>query len=179
MMRESGLLRVFGLYEALVKRLNGLFAILASILVLVVIAVIVLSIVSREMGISLLWANDMAQVAFVYLVFLSFAPALQSGHHVTVELFEPLVPGVIRRHLDIVAALACLVFGLIFLNQLWALTSRAIADGRMAVMAVPVQLKWVQIAGPIGLVQFCLAAIAQLGNAILRPGAGRAPSAGH
>ena len=179
-MQDQGTHPVFALYETIVKGLNRLFATLASLLVVVIVAVIVLAITTREMGISLLWANDLAQVAFVYLVFLSFGPALASGHHVTVELFEPIVPLRLRRHLDVVAALACIVFGIVFLLQLWALTSRAIGDGRMAVMAVPLQLKWIQLAGPIGLTQFCLTAILQLGTAVLRPGdAARVPSAGH
>ncbi|MCB1387772.1 MAG: TRAP transporter small permease [Rhodobacteraceae bacterium] len=169
-MPASGLRAAFALYETLVRRLNSLFAALAAALVLVVVCVIVLAIVTREMGISLLWANDVAQIAFVYLVFLSFGPALSSGHHVTVELFEPLVPRVVQRHLDVVAALACILFGAVFVVQLWALTSRSFADGRLAIMAVPVPLKWVQLAGPVGLVQFCLTAVLQLGLALLGPG---------
>ncbi len=170
----------FGLYEAFVTRVNRLFAAVAAVLVMAVVAVVVLAIVTRELGISLIWANDVAQVAFVWLVFLSLAPALASGHHVTVELFEPVVPMALRRHLDVVAALACLVFGVVFLLQLWALTSRSIADGRMALMAVPIPLKWLQLAGPIGLLQFCLTALLQLVVALRRPGnERRMPKAGH
>ena len=166
-------------FAAAVTAINRGFARVASALVLLVVAVVVLAIVGRQLGIVLLWPGDVAQIAFVWLVFLSLGPALQSGHHVTVELFEPLVPRVLRRRLDIVAALACLVFGIVFLFQLWALTSRSIHDGRMAVMAIPVALKWVQIAGPVGLAQFCLTAALHLLTAILRPGHGRAAQAGH
>lgn len=172
-------MRMLDAYASLVTAINRLFARVASALVLTVVGVIVLAIVTRWLGISLLWAGDAAQIAFVWLVFLSFAPALQSGHHVTVELFEPLVPRPMRRHLDLVAALACLIFGAVFLFQLWALTSRSIADGRMAVMAIPVPLKWVQIAGPIGLGQFCLTALLHLMTAIFRPAQAAVPSAGH
>src|SRR5690606_33247158 len=120
--------RAFGLFAALVTRLNSLVALVACVLVVVIVAVVVLAIVTCEMGIGLLWANDVAQIAFIYLAFLSFGPALASGHHVTVELFEPLVPRVLRRHLDVVAAIACIIFGLIFLYELWSLASRAFAD---------------------------------------------------
>jgi len=162
----SSIGRIFGLLEAIVKRINSLFALVACGLVLVVVAVVILAIVTRELGISVLWANDAAQIAFIYLAFLSFGPALASGHHVTVELFEPLVPKALRKYLDIVAALACVIFGLIFLYQLWNLASRAFADDRMAVMAIPIQLKWIQLAGLIGVAQFCLTAVLQLGTAL-------------
>lgn len=157
--------QLFAAFEATVKRLNDLFAALASALVLVVVAVVILAIVARGLGISVLWANDVAQIAFVYLVFLSFGPALQTGHHVTVELFEPLVPGPLRKYLDHVAALACLVFGVIFLFQLWRLTSRSLDDGRLALAAIAIPLGWIQIAGPIGLAQFVLTALMNLGLA--------------
>jgi TRAP-type C4-dicarboxylate transport system permease small subunit len=164
----------------LVERLNSLFALIACALVLVIVAVVILAIVTRELGISLLWANDVAQIAFVYLTFLAFGPALASGHHVTVELFEPLVPRAMRKHLDAVAAFACVVFGVVFLYELWNLASRSFADDRMAVMAIPVQLKWVQLAGLIGVTQFCLVAVLQLRNALTQAGeASRKSSAGH
>nr|WP_245363900.1 TRAP transporter small permease [Neorhizobium galegae] len=160
--------------------MNSLFAIVACILIMFIVAVIILAIVTRELGVALIWANDVAQIAFVYVVFLSFGPALATGHHVTVELFEPLVPTPLRRHLASVAAIACIVFGAIFLYQLWNLTSRAIADDRMAVLAIPVELKWIQIAGPIGAAVFCLTGVQQLLASLLHPGEqGRKTSGGH
>jgi len=176
----SRLNRAFGLFEAVVERLNSLFALVACGLVVVVTAVIVIAIVTREMNVSLLWANDVAQIAFIYLAFLSFGPALASGHHVTVELFEPLVPRPLRKYLDTVAAVACLLFGAVFLYELWNLASRAFADGRMAVMTTPIELKWIQLAGLIGVAQFCLTALLQLCLALSGSGrTRREPSAGH
>lgn len=171
---------LWDLYAAFVARVNRLFGIIAGVLVMVIVGVVVLAILAREVGIPLIWAQDVAQVAFIWLVFLSLAPGLESGHHVTVELFEPIVPQGLCRHLDSVAALACLLFGLVFLAQLWALTSRSMADGRLALMTIQIQLKWLQLAGPIGLVQFCLTAIMQLGRALQsRDGERPVPTAGH
>jgi len=176
----SPLGRAFGLYETLVKRLNSLFTLVACGLVVFVVAIVILAIVAREMGASLLWVNDVAQIAFVYLAFLSFGPALASGHHVTVELFETLMPTPLRRHLDAIAALACIIFGAVFLYQLWNLAGRAVADNRLAVMAIPIQLKWIQLAGLIGVAQFLLTAVLQFGLALSRPGeAQRDILAGH
>jgi TRAP-type C4-dicarboxylate transport system permease small subunit len=163
-----------------VRGLNSLFTLIACGLVIVIVAVVIAAIVARELGAGLIWANDVAQIAFTYLAFLSFGPALASGHHVTVELFEPIVPMPLRRHLDAVAAVACIVFGVIFLFELWNLAGRAFADDRMANMAIAVPLKWIQLAGLIGVAQFCLTAVLQLGTALRRPAdAPRAASAGH
>lgn len=176
---SSSSMHALGLFETAVKRLNGLFALVACFLVLLIVAVIIVAIVAREMGIGLIWANDVAQVAFVYVAFLSFGPALSSGHHVTVELFEPIVPAPLRKHLDAIAAFACLVFGLVFLYQLWNLAGRAFADDRMANMAIAIELKWIQVAGPIGVALFCLTALQQLVSAVLRTDKPRVAGGGH
>lgn len=172
-------MRALALFETWVKRLNDLFTVIARILVTVIVAVIIVAIVAREMGIGLIWANDVAQIAFVYVAFLSFGPALQTGHHVTVELFEPIVPAALRRHLDKVAAFACLLFGSVFLYQLWNLTGRAFADGRMANMAISIELKWILVAGPIGVALFCVTALQQLVSSIARGQQHRQGTGGH
>lgn len=172
-------MRALALFETWVRRLNSLFAVIARILVMAIVVVIILAIVTREMGIGLIWANDVAQIAFVYVAFLSFGPALQTGHHVTVELFEPIVPAPLRRHLDTVAAFACLLFGSVFLYQLWNLTGRAFADDRMANMAISIELKWIQVAGPLGVALFCLTALQQLISSIVRGGQRRERTGGH
>lgn len=176
---STDLMRALAQFETWVKRLNNLFAIFARILVMVIVVVIVVTIVTREMGIGLIWANDVAQIAFVYVAFLSFGPALQTGHHVTVELFEPIVPAPLRKHLDTVAAFACLLFGSVFLYQLWYLTGRAFADDRMANMAISIELKWIQVAGPIGVALFCLTALQQLISSIVRGEQRREGTGGH
>ena len=153
----------FERFEWGVKRVNALFALLAAGLVLIVMIVGVTATLSRAFGLNLLWAHDVAQTAFVYLVFLTLGPALQSGHHVSVELFETLVPRRARKYLDHVAAFACILFGAIFLKFLWQLTSRSFDDGRLAMAAIEIPLKWIQLAGPLGAIQFVLTALMNLG----------------
>ncbi len=154
--------RTFLLFEGVVERANALFTAVACVLIAAIGIIVVAATLSRTFGLSLIWAHDYAQIAFVYVVFLSLAPALQAGQHVTVELFESLVPKPLRKYLDHVAALACIVFGAVFLWYLWQLTARSFADNRLANAVIAVQLKWIQIIGPIGVLQFVLTAVLQL-----------------
>lgn len=157
--------RAFGLFKTAVEGINGLFTAVACLLVAAIGIIVVAATISRAFGASLIWAHDYAQLAFVYLVFLSLSPALQAGQHVTVELFEGLVPKPLRRYLDKVAAAACLIFGVILLWQLWQLTARSFADNRMANAVITIQLKWIQVIGPIAVLQFVLTAVVQLFDA--------------
>ena len=99
------------------------------------------------------------------------ALAFESGHHVVVELFDRLIPRPVRPYVQQFAAVLTIVFGAVFLYQLYRMTSRAFADDRLAVAAIAVPLKWVYIIGPIGIVQFNLTALAELGRAQWKAGA--------
>jgi TRAP-type C4-dicarboxylate transport system permease small subunit len=150
------------LFEEVVTGVNALFTAIACVLVAAIGIIIVASTFARAFGIPLILAHDFAQICFVYVVFLSFAPALQSGHHVTVELFEGFIPKRLRKYLNHVAAVACIVFGAILCWHLWQLTAKSFADDRLANAVIVVQLKWIQVIGPIGLLQFVLTAILRL-----------------
>ncbi|MZR12195.1 TRAP transporter small permease subunit [Maritimibacter sp. DP07] len=149
----------FLMYKRVVEGLNRAFTAVACLCVALIGVIVVGATLARYFGSPVIWAHDYAQIAFTYAVFLSLAPALQAGQHVTVELFEGLVPKAIRPYLNRVAAIACIIFGAIFLWYLWQLTERAFQDNRLANAAVAIPLKWILVAGPVGAMQFLLTAI--------------------
>ncbi|SDN83973.1 TRAP-type C4-dicarboxylate transport system, small permease component [Lutimaribacter pacificus] len=157
--------RAFTLFSKAVEGVNALFTAIACLLVAAIGIIVVAATLARSFGAPQMWAHDYAQIAFVYVVFLSLAPALQSGQHVTVELFEGLVPRGFRKYLDHVAAIACILFGAIFFWYLWQLTARSFGDNRLANAVITVQLKWIQVIGPIGVLQFVLTALLRLAEA--------------
>jgi len=151
--------------EQMVKAINSAFTLLASGLVVLIVAIVLYAIVTRIVGISALWTHDVTQFAFLYVFFLALAPALQSGHHITVELFDDAVPKFLRRYVFHIAGFLVLLFGCVLFWQVWKTTVRAFSDNRLAVAAIAVPLKWIYIAGPIGVAQFILTVIVQLGRA--------------
>ncbi len=155
----------FGRYERATRGLNRAFVAAASLCTVAIVGLVLLAVASRIIGSSVLWPYDITQFAMVYVVFLALAPALESGHHVVVELFDNAVPRPIRPYVQHIAAVLTIVFGAVLLWQLWRTTSRAFGDDRLAVASIAVPLKWVYVIGPIGTVQFILTALADLGRA--------------
>lgn len=151
--------------EQMVKAVNHAFTLLASGLVVVIVAIVLYAIATRMVAVSALWTHDITQFAFLYVFFLALAPALQSGHHISVELFDAAVPKVLRRYVFHIAGILVVLFGCVLFWQLWKTTIRAFSDNRLAVAAIAVPLKWIYIAGPIGAAQFILTGIVQLGRA--------------
>jgi len=158
----------FRTFERVTKATNGAFALLASTGAAAIVALVLLAIVLRIVGRPLMWPYNIAEFTLVYVFFLALAPALESGHHIRVELFDRMVPRPIRPAVPYIAALLTIIFGVVFCWQLWRMTSRAFGDNRLAIASIVVPLKWVYVAGPIGAIQFILTGFVELGRAYWR-----------
>lgn len=156
----------FRSFERTVKAVNHAFAAAASLLTVAIVLLVLLAVVTRVAGSPTLWPYDFAQFTLVYVVFLAMAPALESGHHVVVELFDGLIPGAVKRFVGHIAMGLVILFGAVFLWHLYRVTARAFGDDRLAVAAIAVPLKWVYLIGPIGVAQFILTALMGFGRSL-------------
>jgi TRAP-type C4-dicarboxylate transport system permease small subunit len=145
--------------------INRAFAAAASALAVAILVVVLVDVTLRAVAVPTVWAHDVARHSLLYLFFLAFAPALESGHHVAVDLFDRLLPAPLRRFHKHAAAALALVFGALFLWQLSRITLQAFADDRLAQATIAIPLKWVYIAGPIGAAQFVFTCLVLLGRA--------------
>ena len=151
--------------EKAARAINRAFAAAASILALAILAVVLIDVTLRFVAEPSVWAHDIARYSLLYLFFLALAPALESGHHVAVDMFDRLVPPRLRRYQARSAAVLTAAFGALLLWQLARLTSQALADNRLAPATIPIPLRWIYVLGPVGAAQFVLTALVQLGRA--------------
>ncbi len=147
------------------KAINRAFAAAASILALAILVVVLIDVTLRWFAEPTIWANDAARYLLLYLFFLALAPALESGHHVAVDMFDRLLPAPLRPYQAHAAAVLTAAFGSLLLWQLSRLTSQAFADDRLAPATIPIPLRWIYVLGPVGAAQFVLTALVQLGRA--------------
>lgn len=149
--------------EAVTRALNTLSAGAAALLILVIVLALVKEIFSRYvLGAPSAWIMDYSRFALLYVFFLSVGPALQSGHHVDVDLFDPLIPARLRRVQRLLGDALVLVFGAVLLWQLSAMTAEAFETGEMAFAMTPVPLKYLYWIGPVGTLLFVLTALVRL-----------------
>ena len=97
--------------------------------------------------------------ALVYVFFLALGPALESGHHVSVDLFDPLLPRVIRPYQQPAAYLLVLFFATVLFYYVSAVTLEVVDTGEMTYSVVPVQLEYIYCIGPVGVAEFWLTAL--------------------
>ncbi|MCI0510882.1 TRAP-type C4-dicarboxylate transport system permease small subunit [Chromohalobacter marismortui] len=99
-----------GVFGRLVKGLDRLFALLASLALLGIAAVVILQIVARvALPFAPAWTEELSRYLFIYLVALSSGLVLRRNRHVNVELFQHLLS---RRGQLMYRALCCLAVGL-------------------------------------------------------------------
>lgn len=99
-----------GTFGRLVRGLDRLFALLASLALLGIAAVVILQIVARvALPFAPAWTEELSRYLFIYLVALSSGLVLRRNRHVNVELFQHLLG---RRSQLIYRALCCLVVGI-------------------------------------------------------------------
>jgi TRAP-type C4-dicarboxylate transport system permease small subunit len=147
-------------YASIVQGVNRIFACVGIVLVAMLMVTILQDVVSRYVLHSGLgWSVDFSRYMLTYLFFFGLAPALASGHHVAVDLFEGAVPQALRRWLPLVASLLCLAFGIILLWFLTRATLRAYTTGALTPTLIAIPVWWVYAAGPLGALQFVLTAL--------------------
>lgn len=145
------------LLDRAMEALNRAFVAAAALAVLVMLFAVLQDVVRRLLGISpSLWGLDLARYMLTWAFFLGLGPALASGHHVAVDLFERAWPEPLRRAMPVVAALMTMAFAVLLLWFVWRLTGRTFASDPLAPTVVPVRLKWIQVVGPVGCVVFAL-----------------------
>ena len=149
-----------GTYAAVVQGVNRIFALVGVVLVAMLMVTILEDVVARYVlrsGFG--WSVDFSRYMLTYLFFFGLAPALASGHHVAVDLFEGAVPRALRQWLPLVSSLLCIAFGAILFWFLTRATLRAYTTGALTPTMIAIPVWCVYAAGPLGALQFVLTAL--------------------
>jgi TRAP-type C4-dicarboxylate transport system permease small subunit len=164
--------------EALTRAVNRVFALAASLLVAVIVAVVVREVVLRYgFNTPSTWALDAARYLLLFTFFLALAPALESGHHVHVDLFDPLFPPAWRRWLHLSGWALVVFFGAVLFWYVLDATIDVFETDEFSFSVIPVKLKYLYWIGPIGTFQFLLTGCVQLVRAWSVPAAEAANAA--
>lgn len=159
---------------------NRLFTALSGALAFAIVIIVLQDVVRRyAFNDPSVWALDVCSFLLVYLFFLALAPALQRGSHVTVDLFNEILPTSLRRPVTLLGYGLIVIFGSVFFWQLLEAAREAFADDDLFPTATPMKVKYVWMVGPVGAAQFILTAVVLLVTAIRgdRPRA-RGPASG-
>lgn len=162
--------KFFKYYINFIKKVNKIFTGLSGGLILVIAILLFQDVIRRYfLNDPTSWALDIARFILVYVVFLSLAPALQSGQHVTVDFLKEVISANKQRVFNIIVFFLVTIFGAILFWKLSLVTLEVIQDNRMFPIQIPVPVKYVYAIAPIGALQFTLTAISLMIKSIFFP----------
>jgi TRAP-type C4-dicarboxylate transport system permease small subunit len=149
--------------EAFTRVVNRVFAALACLLVLVIVTAIIVQIVYRfALNDPIAWVLDITIFLLVFVFFLSVAPALQSGSHIEVDMFDTLISDGYRKAVRLTGKILTVSFAAIFLWYVAAFYYDIVEVDEVSFTMLIVQLKYLYWIGPLGALQFLLTAIVLL-----------------
>lgn len=138
---------------------NRVFTVLAAVIVLVIMSLIVVAVVFRYMLQSPIdGALDVSTFLMTFVFFLAIAPALESGSHVEVDLFDPLVPVRLRKLQRLLGKGLTLIFAGIFFAFVLKYFRTVVETDELSFTVLIIPLKYVDWIGPVGAAQFLLTA---------------------
>jgi TRAP-type C4-dicarboxylate transport system permease small subunit len=145
--------------EAFSRLINRAFAAIACLLVLVITTLIVVAVFYRYvLQDPIAWVLDITIFLLVFVFFLAVAPALESGSHIEVDLFDPLIPPWARKAQRLIGKALTLIFAAIFFWFLLAYYREIVETDELSFTMITVPLKYVYWIGPVGAFQFLLTA---------------------
>ncbi len=149
--------------EAFTRAVNRIFAALACLLVLVIMAAIVVQIMYRfVLNDPVAWVLDITIFLLVFVFFLSVAPALQSGSHIEVDMFDAMIADRYRKPVRLIGKILTVIFAAIFLWYVAAFYYDIVEVDEVSFTMLIVQLKYLYWIGPLGALQFLLTAVVLL-----------------
>jgi len=148
--------------EAFTRLINRVFAALACLIVLVIMALIVVAVFYRYvLHDPIAWVLDVTIFLLVFVFFLALAPTLESSGHIEVDMFDSLISTAWRKPVRAIGKLLTLSFAVIFLWFVSTYYRDIVEMDELSFTMLTVQLKLVYWIGPIGALQFLLTAIVQ------------------
>lgn len=146
--------------EKVMKKINFVFTLLGGIFILGMVFIITYDVIMRNFFDSpSLWALDLARFTLVYIFFLALAPALESGQHVSTDLFLSKFPVRVQWYLKMIAFLLTTIYGSVLFWQVTETTLKVFEDNRIFPVAIELPMKYIYMIAPIGALQFMLTSI--------------------
>lgn len=156
----------------LVNRINRFFLAISCLLAALIMVTILQDVVRRYLfNDPSAWVLDICSFMLVYLVFLALAPALEAGSHVSVDLFNRLLPRRLRRGVFFLGGVLTIFFAAVLFRMLLGETMEAFADDNIFPAAtIAMKMKYIWMIGPVGVLQFILTALVLLAGSIFPQG---------
>lgn len=153
----------FASLEKFTRSVNSVFAKASALIVLAIMLMVLAAVFCRYL---LNWPVaallDLTIFMLVYVFFLALAPTLESGNHIEVDLFDPLIPKSLHKAQRMIGKALTLLFAAVLLFFVTRTFLSVVRDDELSFTMITVPLKYVYWIGPVGAAQFFLTALVDI-----------------
>ena len=149
--------------EGFTRAVNKVFALLASLTVFLIMLMVLTAVICRY---AFNWPVaallDLTIFMLVFVFFLALAPALESGSHIEVDLFDPLIPTRLHKAQRLIGKSLTLLFAAVLLFFVTRTFLGVVRDDELSFTMITISLKYVFWIGPVGAGMFFLTAFVDI-----------------
>ena len=141
-----------------ISHINRAFVAISGLLAALIMLVILQDIVRRYLlNDPSAWVLDLCSFMLVYIFFFALAPTLEAGGHVSVDLFNKVIPNRLQGGIFFIGCVLTVFFGVVLFVTLLDETLEAFADDNIfPASTIPMKMKFIWMIGPVGAAQFIL-----------------------
>jgi TRAP-type C4-dicarboxylate transport system permease small subunit len=152
-----------------------LLELVAMLLMVALAGIVVVGVVFRTAGASLVWYDEVASILLAWITFYGAALAAMRGAHIGVPSLIEMMPPALRVALTLLAEGLVIAFFVLLAWVGWSVLDVLATDFLVSIPEVSV--KYTQSVIPIGAILFALAELLRLPEVVRSARAGRNPSA--
>lgn len=129
--------------------LSNFEKILVNVLLLTVTSILFINVILRLMGKSIPWAEEFARYGIVWVTFIGTSICVYKGAHIGVDAITMILNNKSKKILSILTLLVSIVFIIIFIQQSYLITMRALSTGQVSA-TLKVSMVYIYGAMPVG-----------------------------
>ncbi|MGL4902786.1 MAG: TRAP transporter small permease [Cetobacterium sp.] len=152
--------------KQLYLKFSKLENIIANVLLIAIFALVFLSAFMRTIGSPVNWAQDMALVAFAWMVFLGSDLAIRNSRLIGIEVITKHLPKNIQKYLDIIFKVIIIMFLIVLVRYGYTMV---ITGARRSISTLGISYAYVTASVPVGSLLMLVSIGTKLVEAIKTP----------
>lgn len=152
--------------KQLYLKFSKLENIIANVLLIAIFGLVFLSAFMRTIGSPVNWAQDMALVAFAWMVFLGSDLAIRNSRLIGIEVITKHLPKNIQKYLDIIFKVIIIVFLIVLVRYGYTMV---ITGMRRSITTLGISYAYVTASVPVGSLLMLISILTKLVEAIKTP----------
>lgn len=131
------------------KIINNIEGYLSMWILIIMLVVLLVQVVSRWLGVSNQWSEELARYMFVWMIYLGGSTAVQTNSHVKIDTLMLIWPKKIRPYIALIGYFMWIILG-VFITYYAAIFTYNIYMAKTVAVALKISMAFAYASVPVG-----------------------------